>query len=135
MKPHARQAGAARRPEQTRPRGPVSVVVVGPFACGNGSYDFLANGTQASSGELRSSWPNDAAVGVGRVRLFGAALLSPSPLSRLYSYGHFFENGRHLIVSGGLGCSWWPVRFGVPPEIVLVDIAAQATATTRRLID
>jgi predicted MPP superfamily phosphohydrolase len=46
---------------------------------------------------------------------------------------NFFENGRHLIVSGG--CSWWPVRFGVPPEIVLVDIAAQATATTRRSID
>jgi predicted MPP superfamily phosphohydrolase len=28
-----------------------------------------------------------------------------------------------LIVSGGLGCSFLPVRMGVPPEIVLVDVA------------
>jgi predicted MPP superfamily phosphohydrolase len=27
-----------------------------------------------------------------------------------------------LIVSGGLGCSIAPVRFGMPPEIVLVSI-------------
>ena len=32
------------------------------------------------------------------------------------------EDGRHLIVSGGLGCSGIPVRFGVPPEIVVIDI-------------
>jgi hypothetical protein len=32
------------------------------------------------------------------------------------------RDGRHLIVSGGLGCSMMPVRFGVPPEIVVVDI-------------
>jgi uncharacterized protein len=58
----------------------------------------------------------------GQVRLFGHALYAPSKLSLTYSYGHFLDNGRHLIVSGGLGCSWWPVRFGIPPEIVLVDI-------------
>jgi predicted MPP superfamily phosphohydrolase len=28
-----------------------------------------------------------------------------------------------LIVSGGLGCSTLPIRFGSPPEIVLVDLA------------
>jgi hypothetical protein len=60
----------------------------------------------------------------GQVRLFGRAVYAPSRLSLDYSYGHFFDNGRHLIVSGGLGCSWWPVRFGVPPEILLVDVAA-----------
>jgi predicted MPP superfamily phosphohydrolase len=59
----------------------------------------------------------------GQVRVFGTAPFAPSPLSHIYSYGHFLEEGRHLIVSGGLGCSWWPVRFGVPPEIVLVEIA------------
>jgi hypothetical protein len=32
------------------------------------------------------------------------------------------EGGRHLIVSGGLGTSIMPVRFGVPPEIVLIEI-------------
>jgi uncharacterized protein len=61
----------------------------------------------------------------GQVRVLGSALFAPSQLSMVYCYGHFFENGRHLIVSGGLGCSWWPVRLGVPPEIVLVDIAGQ----------
>jgi len=39
-----------------------------------------------------------------------------------YAYGHIVENDRHLIVSGGLGCSIVPVRFGVPPEIVVVDL-------------
>jgi uncharacterized protein len=28
-----------------------------------------------------------------------------------------------LIVSGGLGCSTAPIRFGVPPEIVLVNVS------------
>lgn len=63
----------------------------------------------------------------GQVRLLGNALFAPSDLSLTYCYGHFFEGGRHLIVSGGLGCSWWPVRFGMPPEIVLVEIEGPAT--------
>jgi len=64
----------------------------------------------------------------GQVRILGYAPLAPSPLSRRYLYGQFFEQGRRLIVSGGLGCSWWPVRFGAPPEIVLVEIGASDDA-------
>ena len=60
----------------------------------------------------------------GQVRLPGLRPFAPSALSRRYLYGHFFEKNRNLIVSGGLGCSWWPVRLGVPPEIVLVEIGA-----------
>jgi uncharacterized protein len=60
----------------------------------------------------------------GQVRLPLAPPFAPSALSRKYIYGHYLEKGRHLIVSGGLGCSWWPVRLGVPPEILLVDVAA-----------
>ncbi len=38
-------------------------------------------------------------------------------------YGHMIENdGRHLVISGGLGTSILPVRFGRPPEIVEVTI-------------
>jgi predicted MPP superfamily phosphohydrolase len=37
-------------------------------------------------------------------------------------YGHIIENGRHLIISGGLGTSHVPVRFLQPPEIVEVTI-------------
>ena len=62
----------------------------------------------------------------GQVRVFGIAPVAPSPLSRRYLQGHFVEQERHLIVSGGLGCTWWPVRVGVPPEIVQVELGPGA---------
>lgn len=46
----------------------------------------------------------------------------PSAYGARYAYGHVVEDGRNLIVSGGLGCSVVPVRFRVPPEIVVVDL-------------
>jgi predicted MPP superfamily phosphohydrolase len=60
----------------------------------------------------------------GQIRCFGYSPLVPSRFGNRYAYGHIFEDGRHLIVSGGLGCSILPVRIGVPPEIVMVDVAA-----------
>jgi len=39
-----------------------------------------------------------------------------------YAYGHIEENGRHMIVSSGLGLSGYPVRFLVPPEIAVVTL-------------
>ena len=39
-------------------------------------------------------------------------------------YGHVVEDGRHMIISAGLGTSILPVRFGRPPELVMVDIHA-----------
>jgi predicted MPP superfamily phosphohydrolase len=33
-------------------------------------------------------------------------------------------SARHLVVSGGLGCSLMPVRVGVPPEITVVEVGA-----------
>lgn len=58
----------------------------------------------------------------GQVRLLGYSPIVPSQFGNRYAYGHVVEGGRHLIVSGGLGCSILPVRFGVPPEITLVDL-------------
>jgi predicted MPP superfamily phosphohydrolase len=58
----------------------------------------------------------------GQVRLFGWSPIVPSEFGNRFAYGHIIENGRHLIVSGGLGCSVVPVRFGVPPEITVVDL-------------
>lgn len=46
----------------------------------------------------------------------------PSYYGQRYAYGHVEENGKHLIVSGGLGLSNLPIRFGVPPEIVLLEL-------------
>lgn len=58
----------------------------------------------------------------GQVQLFGYAPVVPSRYGRRFAYGHVIEDGRHLIVSGGLGCSGVPVRFGRPPEIVVADL-------------
>ena len=60
----------------------------------------------------------------GQVRLGGYAPFVPSKFGRRYVYGHIIEGRRDLIVSGGLGCSGLPVRFGAPPEIVVIDIAS-----------
>lgn len=58
----------------------------------------------------------------GQVRLFGHSPVVPSRFGNRYAYGHVVENGRNLVVSGGLGCSVAPIRLGVPPEITLVEI-------------
>jgi uncharacterized protein len=59
----------------------------------------------------------------GQVRVLGWAPYINSRYKNKYAYGHVVEDGRHLVVSGGLGCSILPVRFGVPPEIVVIDLA------------
>lgn len=61
----------------------------------------------------------------GQVALAGFAPIVPSRYGRRFAYGHIVEEGRHLIVSGGLGCSGMPLRFGVPPEIVLVELGGR----------
>jgi hypothetical protein len=58
----------------------------------------------------------------GQVRLFGHSPVVPSRFGNRYAYGHVVEDGRDLVVSGGLGCSIAPIRLGVPPEITLVEI-------------
>jgi predicted MPP superfamily phosphohydrolase len=62
----------------------------------------------------------------GQVRLAGYAPIVPSMYGQRYVYGHVVEEGRNLVVSGGLGCSGVPLRFGSPPEIVLVEIGGGA---------
>jgi hypothetical protein len=60
----------------------------------------------------------------GQVRILGYAPYVPSKFGARYIYGHIVEDGRNLIVSGGLGCSGLPVRFGAPPEIVMIELGA-----------
>ncbi|QIG52694.1 metallophosphoesterase [Nordella sp. HKS 07] len=60
----------------------------------------------------------------GQVRLLGYSPVVPSAYGNRFAYGHVVEDDRHLIVSGGLGCSILPVRFGMPPEIVLIELGA-----------
>ncbi len=58
----------------------------------------------------------------GQVRLLGHSAVVPSRYGNRYAYGLVEEEGRCLVVSGGLGCSMVPVRLGVPPELTLIRL-------------
>jgi len=60
----------------------------------------------------------------GQVNLAGYTPIVPSRYGSRYAYGHIVEEGRNLIVSGGLGLSGLPIRFGRPPEVVVIDLGA-----------
>jgi predicted MPP superfamily phosphohydrolase len=61
----------------------------------------------------------------GQIRLpFVSPNWVPSEFGARFAYGHIVESDRHLIVSGGLGCSKVPLRLGVPPEIVHITLGA-----------
>ena len=49
----------------------------------------------------------------------------PSRFGPKYTAGHVFENGHDLFVTTGIGTSILPVRFRVPPEIVVLTIEAR----------
>jgi hypothetical protein len=60
----------------------------------------------------------------GQIRLpYAPPFWVPSAYGSRFAYGHIVESDRHLIVSGGLGCSGVPLRLGVPPEIVRITLA------------
>ena len=69
----------------------------------------------------------------GQVRLFGWSPIVPSRYGNRFAYGHIREQC-DLIVSGGLGCSGIPVRLGMPPEIVLVNVSAEQASTSQASI-
>jgi uncharacterized protein len=61
----------------------------------------------------------------GQIRLpFIPPVWTPSAYGARFAYGHIVEGDRHMIVSGGLGCSNVPLRLGVPPEIVRITLEA-----------
>lgn len=59
----------------------------------------------------------------GQVRLFGWSPVVPSRYGNRYAYGHVREGARDIVVSGGIGCSILPVRFGVVPEITVIELS------------
>jgi uncharacterized protein len=59
----------------------------------------------------------------GQVNLpFIGRLVVPSRFGQRYAAGHIQEGSKHLFVTTGIGTSIIPVRFRVPPEIVLLTI-------------
>lgn len=54
---------------------------------------------------------------VGRLRV-------PSMYGQRYAAGHIVENNHHLFVTTGVGTSIIPIRFRVPPEIVILTLTS-----------
>ncbi|NRB04376.1 MAG: metallophosphoesterase [Rhodobacteraceae bacterium] len=59
----------------------------------------------------------------GQIRPFGRALYAPSRFGTRYAYGHYVERAQQLVVSGGLGYSSIPLRWGMPSELTLVELS------------
>lgn len=51
--------------------------------------------------------------------------ITPSDYGQRYAAGHVFENDHHLFVTSGIGTSIMPVRFRVPPEIVVLTLSSR----------
>ena len=50
------------------------------------------------------------------------ALTNASRAPRRWTYGHVIEDGRQLYVTSGIGTSGIPLRIGMPPEFVVIDV-------------
>jgi predicted MPP superfamily phosphohydrolase len=60
-----------------------------------------------------------------RLPLIGSPIV-PSSFGQRFARGHIVENGRQLFVNTGIGTSIIPIRLGVPPEISILILRAQA---------
>ncbi|MBM9593444.1 metallophosphoesterase [Roseitranquillus sediminis] len=58
----------------------------------------------------------------GQIAPLGWTPVVPSDHGARYAWGHIVEDGRHLVVSGGLGFTGLPLRVGRPPEITFIAI-------------
>lgn len=59
----------------------------------------------------------------GQISLpFIGPIVVPSIYGTRYAHGHIKEDGKDLVVSGGLGLSIVPIRFGVIPELTVVTL-------------
>jgi uncharacterized protein len=54
----------------------------------------------------------------------------PSEFGQRYADGHVVEGGRHLFVSSGVGTSIIPVRFRVPPEVVILTLRGDGSSSS-----
>jgi predicted MPP superfamily phosphohydrolase len=59
----------------------------------------------------------------GQIRLPGIGVLTNSSAAPMHwTHGLVVEEGRYMIVTAGLGTSGLPLRIGVPPEFVVIDV-------------
>jgi uncharacterized protein len=52
------------------------------------------------------------------------SLVVPSGFGQKYARGHIFDKGVDMFVTSGIGTSVLPLRFMIPPEIVVLTIYA-----------
>lgn len=57
---------------------------------------------------------------------FLGGIFTPSMWEQRFNKGYIVENNKHLYVTSGLGFSA-PIRFGNPPEIVILELYSQET--------
>ena len=60
--------------------------------------------------------------------VLGPILAPTTGHGRDYIYGAYADRDKRLIVSGGLGTSYAPIRVLRPPEVVVIDVAAPGGA-------
>jgi predicted MPP superfamily phosphohydrolase len=58
----------------------------------------------------------------GQINIFGWRPVVPSRYGSRYAGGHVIESERHMIISRGLGCTGLPLRMGVWPEIIEINL-------------
>lgn len=58
----------------------------------------------------------------GQVRIPGLGAPVRTAHGRIRVLGRYDRPGASLIVTAGVGCSGLPLRFGVPPEILVIDL-------------
>jgi predicted MPP superfamily phosphohydrolase len=56
---------------------------------------------------------------------FIGAPIVPSSFGQKYAQGEVSENGVPMYVTSGIGTSIMPIRFGVPPEIVVLTVKSE----------
>lgn len=56
-------------------------------------------------------------------------MVVPSGFGQKYAYGHIIDKGVDMFVTSGIGTSWLPLRFMVPPEIVVLTIRSEPTTS------
>lgn len=60
----------------------------------------------------------------GQIRVPGiGALMQLADCPRQYAFGHWRHESMQGYTTAGVGCSLLPVRFGCPPEIVVIELA------------
>jgi predicted MPP superfamily phosphohydrolase len=84
----------------------------------------VITGELSISSELRLVLAAHTHGGQGWLPILGRPIV-PSMFGQKYAYGHLRENDVDLWVTSGIGMSVLPIRFLVPPEIVVLTINSE----------